>query len=546
MSTMLAAIARSFWVVLACAAGTAAQVVELAKLVDPLAPGGGDYFGFSVALSADRAILGALNDDGAVRAQGAAHVFERGVDGSWTETAVLRAVDGMPSDSFGWSVALSGERALVAATDALGAAFSSGAAYIFRRDASGRWQQEAKLFALDGHSFDWFGSSVALDGDRALVGAHSHEDGEALNSGAAFIFERAADGTWSQVAELRASDGDASDSFGFSVTLRGERALVSALSGEGAVADSGAAYVFERRSDGHWVEVGKLAADDGGFADYFGTTTALWGSLAVVGAPYHQADGPLTGAVFVFERNATGTWTQTAELDASDGQPGDGFGSFLSMSGERLVVSAPTATDGGVDSGLTYLFERATGGTFVEVAQLVPSDAAPSDYFGRSVALDGDRILSGAYGDDDSGSLSGAAYLFDVRPLSSPTSSVSLSAGGSQPLEIDAGHLHGGESYLVLGSASGTEPGFTLASGIHLPLNLDAYFVHTLRYPNSPPLLDSLGVLSPAGSAQLAFVVPPGSPPALAGLQLDHACVIFAPGLAVQLVTNAVPVLLSP
>ena len=116
----------------------------------------------------------------------------------------------------------------------------------------------------------------------------------------------------------------------------------------------------------------------------------------------------------------------------------------------------------------------------------------------------------GAPDDDDQGPSSGAAYAFDLLPMSSNVAQISLSTGGVQPLEIDAGPLNAGWTYLALGSISGTSPGISLAGGLILPMNSDVYLEYILTIPkNDPPISNSLGVLSAAGHASAAFSLPP-------------------------------------
>lgn len=130
--------------------------------------------------------------------------------------------------------------------------------------------------------------------------------------------------------------------------------------------------------------------------------------------------------------------------------------------------------------------------------------------------------------------------------LSSSVGAISLSAGGSQPLDLDVGSGFAGATYLVLGSLSGWTPGFPVAPGVHLPLNPDAYFSLVLGAPNQPPLLNGFGLLDPQGRATATFELPAGSNPAWAGLLFHHAAVVFGPGPSIDWATNAVPAELVP
>ena len=202
----------------------------------------GDFFGNSVALSGSTALIGAPwhNAD-----QGAAYVFTRASTG-WIQQAQLSAANGAAGDFFGVSVALAGAAALVGAPDkTVGGNTDQGAAYVFTRSGI-TWSQQAQLTAANGAAGDNFGFSVAISGDTALVGAPNKTVGRNADQGVAYAFRRSGS-SWSQQAQLRAARGSAGDYFGNSVSLSGSTALVGApyhtVRGH---TDQGAAYVFVR------------------------------------------------------------------------------------------------------------------------------------------------------------------------------------------------------------------------------------------------------------------------------------------------------------
>ncbi len=253
-----------------------------------------------------------------------------------------------------------------------------------------------------------FGKSVSLSGNRALIGADA-SDPKGRESGAAYVFEW--DGTtWNQMAKLTASDGAAGDYFGHSVSLSGNRALIGAWADDDKGGDSGSAYVFEW--DGStWTQVAKLTASDGAERDWFGISVSLFGSRALVGAPIDDDNGSNSGSAYVYEWNGS-AWTQVAKLTASDGVASDEFGRSVSLSGDRALVGAFGNDENGFESGSAYVFDW-DGTTWNEVAKLMASDGAEIANFGFSVSLDGNRALVGAYRDDDYGFGSGSAYVFE-------------------------------------------------------------------------------------------------------------------------------------
>ena len=357
----------------------------------------GDRFGYSVAVDGDTAVAGAFGDADNGSASGSAYVFTR-ESGVWRQSAKLTATDGARGDYFGWSVAVDGDTAVVGALFDDDNGSQSGAAYVFTRE-SGVWSQSAKLTASNGAAGDYFGQSVAVDGDTAVAGAWRDAD-NGSDSGSAYVFTRES-GVWSQSAKLTASNGARGDRFGWSVAVDGDTAV--------AGAESGAAYVFTRES-GVWRQSAKLTASDGAAGDNFGQSVAVDGDTAVAGAYLDDDHGSESGAAYVFTRES-GVWRQSAKLTATDGVRGDRFGWSVAVDGDTAVAGAYLDDDHGPESGSAYVFTRESG-VWSQSAKLTASDGAREDWFGCSVAVDGDTAVAGAYRDDDNGADSGSAYVF--------------------------------------------------------------------------------------------------------------------------------------
>ena len=259
---------------------------------------------------------------------------------------------------------------------------------------------QLKLVAADAASGDEFGTSVAIDGDTVVIGASG-----AGNRGAVYVL-RTTDGgaTYGQVAKLTASDAAAGDDFGHSVAIGGDTVVVGAdqyLKG-----GSGAIYVF-RTSDGGatYVEVAKLTASDAAADDGFGWSVAIDGNTVVVGAWGDDDGGSASGSVYVFRTTDGGaTYGQVAKLTAPDAAASDKFGYSVAIDGATIVVGADQYYSGG--SGAAYVFLTTDGGvTYGQVAKLTADDGASGDEFGHSVAIGGDTVVVGA-------SVGDAAYVF--------------------------------------------------------------------------------------------------------------------------------------
>jgi len=368
-----------------------------------------DYFGYSVGVSGIHAVIGAHQDDDSGQGSGSAYAFR--FDGSgWTERTKLTASTGFEWDEFGRAVAISGNTIVVGAPFKNTTAAQAGAAFVFRYNGA-QWVEEDMLTASDGQVHDWFGYSVAVSGDTAVVGAYAN-DQTAAWAGAAYVFRRI--GTqWVEEAKLVASDGAANDYFGWSVAISGEVAVIGAKFDQDNGWESGSAYVF-RHNGSHWIEEAKVVASDGAENDEFGAAVAVSDDTAVIGAWLDDDLGNWSGSAYVFEFNGS-TWTQEAKLIPSDGGYGDWFGASVAVSGDVVLVGAFFDDFNALfDSGSAYLY-RFDGMAWAEEAKLLASDGAQNDHFARSVAISGTTAFLGASDDDDSGLGSGSVYVFDIN-----------------------------------------------------------------------------------------------------------------------------------
>ena len=348
---------------------------------------GGDNAGLSVVLSGTTAVVGVPGKNGST---GAAYVFVHSGT-HWSQQARLTASDGVAGDQFGFSVALSGDAAMV------GAPFKNtqtGAAYVFVRRGTG-WHQQNRLTASGAAGGDWFGFSVALSGSTALVGAPQTNS----SRGAAYVFVRR--GTaWHQQARLTAGDAAEEDNVGLSVAVSADTAVAGAPGQNGS---SGAGYVFVR-SGTAWYQQTRLTAGHTAAGDDLGTSVALSGNTALVGAPGKSSS---TGAVYVLVHGGT-RWSQQARPTrptAADATAGDRFGFSMAVGGAGALVGAPGK---GSASGAAYVFVP-SGAGWHQQARLSANDAAVSARFGFSVAFAGDTALIGAPGTNGG---AGAAYMF--------------------------------------------------------------------------------------------------------------------------------------
>ncbi|QDU65385.1 FG-GAP repeat protein [Engelhardtia mirabilis] len=273
----------------------------------------------------------------------------------------------------------------------------------------------ATLSPQDTSADDLIGSACDVSGTTAIVGGYGHDDGGTPGTGAAWIFDRVAGGDWSESVELQPADGLLSTRFGWAVAIDGDVAMVGAYRDDTLFNDAGSVYVYTRQGSGTWLQTGKLAASDATAGAEFGHAVSIDGNFAVVGAPGAKSGFETSGAGYVFERQPDDSWLEIAKLASDDNLGNDELGFDASISGSRVVLGAHLQDDNGNSSGAAYVYERQNDGTWLETAKLLASDGVASDYFGYSVAVSGDNIVCGAWLDDDFGSGTGSAYVFELQ-----------------------------------------------------------------------------------------------------------------------------------
>jgi len=356
---------------------------------------GAEHFGTSVAISGTTAIVGADHDyDGGLLSSGSAYIFDT-VTGQ--ELFKLNSSDIAEFDKFGYSVAISGTTGIVAAIGDSDAGFGSGSVYIFNTTTG---QELSKITASDAASGAAFGTSVAISETTLIVGAFGNNDWGS-DSGAAYIFNTT---NGQQFFKFTASDANANDRFGWSVAIFGTTAVVGAPLNDDDGNASGSVYIFDTVTG---QELFKLTASDAAAGDRFGSSVAIYGTTAIVGAYGNNDGGNDSGSAYIFN---TTSGKELFKLTVPDAVADTKFGSSVAVSGTTAIIGA--IGDSGVfaNSGSAYIFDTATG---LELYKLAASDPVYSQSFGFSVAISGSTAFVGAKGDNDAGNGAGSAYVFN-------------------------------------------------------------------------------------------------------------------------------------
>lgn len=362
----------------------------------------GDYFGASVAIDGDVAVVGAPDHDSAGANAGAAYVFRRN-GGIWVEEQKLVASDAAPGDRLGTRVSIGGSVIVLGLPEEDNAFMDNGSVYVFRYSGS-TWNQEQKLIPNDPYLRQRFGWSVAVDDN--VIAASTYDDFFAGGSerGAVYLF-RWNGAAWVQEQKLLASDAANLDHFGFRIAL--DEGVLVATSQKGP---NGAAYSY-RWNGSQWAgEQIMLPWNTTTLMD-FGQTVGLFDDLLVVGAPRDDQGGTNAGAVYVFRKTGS-SWQADDKLLSPTAFSDYNFGNLLAVGEDRILANEFHQSEGiqGISHG--HLVRRNLS-SWIPASEIISDDV--SGYFGfESAALSGDNLILGAPTDDQAAPDAGAVYLYDI------------------------------------------------------------------------------------------------------------------------------------
>ena len=319
-----------------------------------------DYFGGSVAISGNYAIVGAYGEDDGGSSSGKAYIFDV-TTGALVHTLNNPTAYGTSAnDYFGQSVAIDGDRAIVGAygeDDAGGN--SSGKAYIFNVTTGALVYTLDNPNAYDTSTGDSFGNSVAIDGDRAIVGAWFEDDAGGQTSGKAYIFDVTTGTLVYTLDDPNAYSTSTGDRFGGSVAISGNYAIIAAyFESDAGGTQSGKAYIYNVTTGALVYTLDNPNAYDTSTGDSFGQSVAISGNYAIVGASGEDDAGGLTsGKAYIFDVT-TGALVNTLDNpNAYSTSDSDNFGFRVAISDNYAIVSAYQEDDaGGLGSGKAYIF----------------------------------------------------------------------------------------------------------------------------------------------------------------------------------------------
>lgn len=396
---------------------------------DPLSrsspePSSNAGFGSRVAISGNYAILGSPRYSGSgLNNMGIAYIFIHGSSG-WKEFARLAAKDSAANDYFGGSVSISGDYAIVgSANKTVGSNSAQGKAYIYHRSGTS-WLLDTALVKPAGAAFDDFGWSVSIcanntGGPGVAIGI-PYSDAAGSDRGEVYFYKKASS-SWAFVQNILPSDLANSDYYGSSVTMDTDYVAVGAPGQDNATytyTDAGAAYIYAF-GGGVWNFQQKLQGSTA--SAQFGFTLSLSSDMLAVGAPWATTYSNTSSSVFIYTRTGS-TWAQTTYLfvynfevvpNAGQIQPVSGssisianltFGISVSLSGNTLLIGA----SGGIDYpnggssyytdrvGAVYVYKNLSGTTFSRINIIQSEFPGNGDLFGECVSIKGNQYIIGS------------------------------------------------------------------------------------------------------------------------------------------------------
>lgn len=436
-----------------------------------------DYYGQSVSLSNNRAVVGAAFHDLTVNEipinnAGAVYYYEF-ENNNWVFKQKITASDPEINDQFGDEVSLFGNQLMVGSLRNDEVRADGGAVYVYEF-VNSSWVETQKLTASDAAHGDWFGQTITINQDTAMISATGDDD-LGNRSGKIYVFNY--DGqNWVEVQQLTASNGTDNTRLGASISLSDNRMVAGASYHPTNGIEGGAAYLFEYNSANNmWQETQQLLADVILDAAIFGHAVSLSGDRILIGATGDEGNVVESGAAYLFEYNGQ-SWSLSLKLTELALDAMDEYGSAVSVVGDRLYIGAQNAGFNGAYSGVVYVYDL-LGNDWTQTDEIFGLDTNARDEFGVSISTDGGQVLIGAHRDTAIANNGGSAYVMEasfpvkvtVSGLSAENSLVLQNNGGDDLLVTENStqmfqtQMYAGEIYTVSVATHPSSPNQTCA-----------------------------------------------------------------------------------
>lgn len=391
--------------------------IPVLQLTNPT-PAESDSFGVTVGVSGSRIVVAAYGDDTIASNAGAAYVFDLQSGTPGVPVATLTMPDGAQNDGLGNSLSISGDKVAIGIEGADAGAINAGKVAVF--DLSSPATPPLVITSPAPQEHGYFGTSVALDGNRLVVGEY-RKDLNVADAGACHVYDLASGTPGTPTHTLKKVTPEAADYFGNAVAVSGNTVLAGAFQDDTGDSESGSSYLFDLGSANPLAPTTTLNSPVTNSADRFGAAVAISGDRVVVGSPDSESGASKAGRIRLFDMASSDPKSPVATIENPSPAADDGFGSAVGISGSLVAVGTPGDDTGAANAGCIYIFNASAPDPAIP-QQVIPNpEPATGDEFGKSVAISGNLLVIGVGSDDGDGTDSGRAYVFD---LAGPTPTV--------------------------------------------------------------------------------------------------------------------------
>lgn len=372
-----------------------------------------DFFGISVAISGTRVVVGASQDDTGVTDSGSAYVYNLSSGTPTVPVATLNNPTPGASDQFGSSVSISGTRVVVGAYRDDASFLDTGRAYVYDLTSGTPAVPVVTLSDPTPAAEEFFGCAVAVSGTLVAVGV-SGDDAEALDAGRVYVFDVGSGTPTVPAFTLKNPSPGEGDNFGLAVAIAGTRVVVGTPLDTAAPNGSGSAYVFDLDNGSPAAPVAVLTNPSPGAGDQFGCSVAISGTRIVVGAFQDDTGAADAGRAYSYDLTSETPAVPVVTLNNPTPAAGDRFGACVGISGSVMVAGAPFDDTAASDAGSLYVYDLASGTPATPTATLNNPGLSTGDNFGTSVAISGTRMVVGSPSDPTGAVRAGSAYVYQL------------------------------------------------------------------------------------------------------------------------------------
>lgn len=498
--------------------GSATPLVPEFTISNP-SPADGDCFGVAVALDGDRLVVSAYLDDSGTEDSGRAYVFDLASPNPALSPVVLSRPGAAVNDGFGSSLAISGDKVVVGIETADATLANSGSAIVYDLSSPTPATPLAILQNPAPSAACYFGTSVSISGDTVAVGSY-RDSSVAGNGGACHVYDLAGASPESPVHSLKKQSPLSGDLFGNAVAVSGTRVLVGASHDDTGDDEAGNTYLFDISSPTPLVPLASFSNPVTGSADRFGTAVAIHGDRVVIGSPDSDAGASAAGRVEVHDLAAAQPDNATSEIANPEPSAGDRFGASVSISGARIAVGATGHDGGAADAGKVHVHDLLSQDPGLPLFSLSNPHPAASDEFGSALSLSGNQLIVGVPKDDQAAVDSGRAYLYDLASPA-PTVPVAVLENPSPAAGDRFGASVSVSGNLVVVGAPGDDTAAADGGSAYV-FDLSGNLLHTLSMP-SPVAGDAFGSAVAVAAGRVAA----GAPGADAGAADSGMAAVF-------------------